>query len=288
MHNLHVFWLNCLDALGDWFDQTGETGKAAALALEAEPDIAAWGALGSLLRPDAGRWPEAEAAFRRTMALDREDSFYPRQLGEILMDSGRLDEAETLLREAVAHRSSPMTWAALGYLLLYFRELIDEATEAYQQARDLGPADLVPASNLLAISLLLDETEPVGDADFNAVVGRHPEGGANLLRALRSLVRDDLPAAVDTFAAALTDPDGEALTLYQGFVLLILREAARRGQDNALLAALRERIIADTHWPLVAAYDAYDAYVHGEARLRDVNPEVRTAVRRIYDWARPL
>lgn len=80
---------------------------------------------------------------------------------------------------------------------------------------------------------------------------------------------------------ALTDPDGEALTLYRGFVLLFLRRSARRGQGEALLAALSKRGIADTHWPLVAAFDAW---LHGAAQLADVNPEVRIAARRIYDW----
>ena len=29
VHNLRVFWLNCLDALGDWFEQTGQPEQAA-------------------------------------------------------------------------------------------------------------------------------------------------------------------------------------------------------------------------------------------------------------------
>jgi hypothetical protein len=29
---------------------------------------------------------------------------------------------------------------------------------------------------------------------------------------------------------------------------------------------------------------AFDAYLHGEAKLMDVNPEVRGAAKRIYDW----
>ena len=31
VHNLHVFWCNCLDALGDWFEATGQPEKAAAV-----------------------------------------------------------------------------------------------------------------------------------------------------------------------------------------------------------------------------------------------------------------
>ncbi len=28
VHNLHTFWLNCLDALGDYFEKTGQADKA--------------------------------------------------------------------------------------------------------------------------------------------------------------------------------------------------------------------------------------------------------------------
>jgi len=155
-----------------------------------------------------------------------------------------------------------------------------EAKIAYTTAQALDPEDLTTASNLLAIVLLRDDIAPVDDAAFNAIVGRHPDSGANLLRALRALVRGDLSAAADAFAAVLSQPDGDVLTMYQGFVLLFLREAARRGHGDALLSDLRDRGIADTHWPLVAAYEAY---LHGETRLADVNPEVRRAARRIYD-----
>ena len=36
VHNLHVFWCNCLDALGDWFEGTGQAAKAA----EVDRDVA--------------------------------------------------------------------------------------------------------------------------------------------------------------------------------------------------------------------------------------------------------
>ncbi|WP_200381173.1 tetratricopeptide repeat protein [Thiococcus pfennigii] len=251
-------------------------------ALDRNPeDPLAWGALGNLLAQDPGRAPDAEAVLRRATGLDPANPYHPKNLGQLLMQSGRLDDAEVVLRGAVRQHPSAPTWGTLGYLLLYFREQLDEAREAYLKARDLDPTDVTVVSNLLAIALLNDDAEPVADTDFNAIIGRHPASGANLLRALRGLVRNDLPAAADGFAAALSDPDGEALTLYQGFVLLLLREAARRGHGDALLAALRARGIGDTHWPLVAAYDAY---LHGEARLADANPEVRIAARRIFDW----
>jgi tetratricopeptide (TPR) repeat protein len=274
-------WIDLADLLLRT-DRLAETEALYRRTIAENPDDAdAWTDLAHLLLADPSRWRESEAAFRRAVALDAAANVPRRRLALLLMNSGRLDEAESLLRTAMPNDSSASALCALGYLLLYFRGQVEEAKAAYAKRREIDPEDLVAASNLLAIALLRDDIEPADDAAFDAIVGRHPDSGAGLLRALRALVRGDLPMAVDAFAAVLSLPDGDVLTLYQGFVLLFLREAARRGHGDALLAALTERGIADTHWPLVAAYDAY---LHGEARLADVNPEVRTAARRIYDW----
>jgi hypothetical protein len=66
---------------------------------------------------------------------------------------------------------------------------------------------------------------------------------------------------------------------YQGFVLLLLREAHRQGRGAATLNWLEASGTGDRHWPLQAAFDAY---IGGKAKLQDVNPEVRTAAQKIY------
>ncbi len=137
------------------------------------------------------------------------------------------------------------------------------------------------ARDLLAAALVLSPRAPMPEIDFDAVVARHPDHGADLLRAIRAIGLDDFGTAADSFAAALASDHVELLLLYQGFVLLLLRETAARGYGNRLLALLTERGLADRHWPLCVAYDAY---LHGEARLMDVNPEVRGAARQIYEW----
>jgi hypothetical protein len=119
------------------------------------------------------------------------------------------------------------------------------------------------------------------EIDFDAVVARHPDHGADLLRAIRAIGFDDFGTAAESFAAALASDHPELLSLYQGFVLLFLRETAERAYGDRLLAFLTERGLADRHWPLCVAYDAY---LHGEARLMDVNPEVRGAARQVYEW----
>ena len=104
---------------------------------------------------------------------------------------------------------------------------------------------------------------------------------ADLLRAVRAIGLDDFGTAAESFAAALAGDHPELLSLYRGFVLLFLREMAERAYGDRLLAFLTERGLADRHWPLCVAYDAY---LHGEARLMDVNPEVRGAARQVYEW----
>jgi hypothetical protein len=64
-------------------------------------------------------------------------------------------------------------------------------------------------------------------------------------------------------------------------LLRLLRLVAARGYGDKLLVWLDEQGYADHYWPLRVAFDAY---LHGEAKLMDVNPEVRGAAKRIYDW----
>lgn len=62
-------------------------------------------------------------------------------------------------------------------------------------------------------------------------------------------------------------------------MLRILKLAEQRGHGEKLLAWLDESGVGERYWPLRAAFEAY---VYGEAKLRDVNPEVRAAASHIY------
>jgi hypothetical protein len=67
---------------------------------------------------------------------------------------------------------------------------------------------------------------------------------------------------------------------YQGFFDLFLRICRKEGLGAQLLGFLAVKGLHDKYWPF---YCAFDAYVHGERRLLDVNPEVRRAARRIFN-----
>ena len=50
---------------------------------------------------------------------------------------------------------------------------------------------------------------------------------------------------------------------------------------DKLLRFFEEQGFSERYWPV---YAALDAYVHGEERLMDVNPEVRGVATHIYAW----
>jgi len=264
VHSLHVFWCNCLDALGDWFERSGQPDKAAAVDRDAP--------LLSGAKPD----PEGDAALDVFRRWARQEGRRPLLLVQTLLntDPGRIRTLYDLTG------GNPRTLTLL-YLLLYLLGRTDEAADAYQQALMIDPANLSTPSHLLTARLIQPAYQDDQELDFDVIVGRRPGAGADLLRAIRAIAQDNFGTAQESFAAALSSEQTINFLINRGRVVLFLRQAAQSGYGDRLLTALTERGLADCHWPLQAAFDAY---LYGEARLKDVNPEVRGAARRIYDW----
>ena len=195
----------------------------------------------------------------------------------------RYDEAVADIKKAIEGDSNDSRlWRNLGYLLLYHLDRPLEAEAAYLEAIRLKPDDnLVARSNLLVIYLIQPDYQSKADAEFDDIVARHPQNGQGLLNAIRALMRDNFGEATDALKKVFTDEQPDIFVFYQGFLITVLRLAAARGYGDKLLAWLDEQGYADRYWPLRAAFDAY---LHGEGRLMDVNPEVRGAAKRIYDW----
>ena len=275
-----------------------------------------WFGMGWLLW-NLGRHEEAVATYRKAIALDPKHAASLAKLGSLLHYLARYDEAEVAYRKAIeinpkyahpwynlspsATKSIPplrrsrgrypesyrarfkghLALAQLGLLLLYYLDRPMEAETAYLEALRLEPDDLGARSNLLAIYLIQPDYQSKADAEFDDIVAQHPQNGQGLLNAIRALVRDNFGEATDALEKVFTDELPDIFVFYQGFLITVLRLAAARGYGDKLLAWLDEQGYADRYWPLRAAFDAY---LHGEAKLMDVNPEVRGAAKRIYDW----
>lgn len=103
-----------------------------------------------LLHERLGRYEEAEAAYRQSIALDEKDSAPWNNLGNLLQDHfGRYEEAEVAYRQAIAlDEKFPPPWVGLGSLLQDHFGLYAEAEAAYRQAIALDKDDPYPLLNL--------------------------------------------------------------------------------------------------------------------------------------------
>lgn len=270
------WWLH--EYLGRYND--AEVAYRQAIALNPN-DARPWNSLGLLLKNHFARYEEAEVAYRQAIALDSNFALPWNNLGNLLKNHfDRYEQAEAAYRQAIALDSNyALPWYNLGNLLQDHLARYEEAEAAYQRALDLGTTPEVLQANLL----FLYYTQPArrGEAEslFEMLVERLPSRGTGLLRAFRALALDNFGEATQALAVVLAG-DSAALLMNYG-VLRVLRLAAARGYGDKLLAWLDEQGYADHYWPFRVAFDAY---LHGEAKLIDVNPEVRGAAKRIYDW----
>ncbi|MBL8471597.1 MAG: hypothetical protein JNM98_07360, partial [Rhodocyclaceae bacterium] len=171
----------------------------------------------------------------------------------------------------------------LGSLLQDCLQRPEEATQAYLECLKREPDDAFAHANLAYQSLASGVQE--ADRYLEAALAKLPAHGANLLHAFAALARDNFGAATAAFAEALESAHPELYSNYFHDILRLLRLAAARNYGEKLLAWFDLSGHADRNWPLRAAFDAY---LHGEARLGDVNPEVGSAARRIFRALGPL
>jgi len=117
-----------------------------------------------------------------------------------------------------------------------------------------------------------------------ALEARLPSAKAELRRASQALAMDNFGETKRILEALIgEDKETEWNPASRDLLRLprLLRLAAARGYGDKLLTWFDEQGHADRYWPLRVAFDAY---LHGAAKLMDVNPEVRGAAKRIYDW----
>jgi tetratricopeptide (TPR) repeat protein len=111
------------------------------------PDVLA--KLGRVLR-QRGRTEEALDVFARYQKMAPGDFQGLAQLGSTLSDLGRFDEAEPLLRRAIAGLDDALTHYNLGLLLARTGRL-DLALTEYERSLDRDPNDVAARTNLAAV-----------------------------------------------------------------------------------------------------------------------------------------
>ena len=277
-------WMNLGILMADKLGQYEEAGVTIRKAIELDPkDACQWRKLGILLANKLGRYEEAETAFRKAIELDPKGAEPWINLGDLLADKlGRYGEAEAAFRKAIElDPKEAYQWNKLGNLLVDNLGRYGEAEAAYRKA-----LEIFPDKDYLKINLayfLFADPKRCEEAEhlFAEALNSLPSHGQNLLRAYRALAYDNFGEAKTAFAEALQSDSTDLFSCYYDDMLRVLRLAKARGYGERFLLFLEESGLAERYWPLHAAFASF---LYGEAKLNDVNPEVRGAASRIYTW----
>lgn len=223
-----------------------------------------------LIRRDHGALDEAESLIRRAIAQD-EQARFTGSLGSVLLDQGRKPEAEAMFRRAIELNSrDPAAHYNLGILLLDLARA-DEAEVAFRHALALDEHMPGAHRNLGRASYMLGRFGEA-EASFRRAIERTPaDAGAciGLAAVLTSTGRlDEAKAACEE--AIRIDPSSCDAHLNLGAVLLRLDHL-----DEAE-AALRTALRLDSHRAL-AHYNLGTVLLEA-GRLADAEVLLRRAV----------
>ncbi|HEY2292518.1 MAG TPA: tetratricopeptide repeat protein [Thermoanaerobaculia bacterium] len=272
-------WYNLGGLLAGPLERHSEAEDAYRKAIELDPkDAQLWNNLGILLDGPLKRHAEAEDAFRKAIELDPKDPWPRKKLGILL--AGPLErhaEAEEAFRKAIElDPNYAEAWGSLGNLLADHLFRPDEAEEAYRTAMKIDPQDSFAAANLSYLLLHQDGRSVDAETFYRAAIAALPPHGAGLLRAFHALAHDNFGTATAELRSVLEEGNAELFTVFRDDLLRTLQFAAERGNGDKLLAWLKSSEFSDRYWPLQVAFEAY---LYGEERLMDVNPEVRSGAR---------
>ncbi len=252
-------------------------------AIELDPKSAfSWNSLGNLLSDYLNRHEEAGAAYRKAIELDPKVAWPWNNLGILYAKYlNRYEEAEAAYRKAIELGPKvAWPWNGLGELLAEQLGRPEEAEQAYRRAEELDPAYICPIRNLAYLLLGQENRREEAEDHYKRTVEALPAHGADLLEAYRALAHDNFGDATDAFEAVLEQGHAELFSVFYDDLLRVLWLAADRGYGDKLISWLDESGLKDRYWPLWAAFNAY---LFGEDRLQDVNPEVRSAAQRILE-----
>lgn len=276
-----TYWNN-IGAVMQSLKRYEEAEAAYRKAIEIKPRKALyWDNLGNAL-VDLKRYEEAEAAYRKAVEIDSENHNYWRNLGDVLQEIGRYTDAkDAYLHSTEIAPNSTLIWNNLGNLLYDHLDQRDEAERAYRRDLESSPNEIAPKFNLANILFSDPDRRTEAEPYYEEAIKSLPVHGYSLLTAFRAFCYDNFGEATKAFATAFeTDHPEIFINFYPG-LMRVLRIAKERGYGEKFLQFMDESGLGERYWPL---YAAFTAYVFGEEKLRDVNPEVRRAAKRIYDW----
>lgn len=275
----YAAWFNLGSVrLGDLADPDGAV-QALRHAIEIKPrDLSAHYMLGTALA-EAGEVEEAKSIYQTCLRIKPNFYLAAIALGDLLTEQGQLVDAEKQYRLAgkMAPKADTQSLHASAFFAGYILEDFSRAVRLYKRNLDIEPNDYVALSNVAVLQYFCEQA-PLPLQIDEALIERHPAHGQALMRLLVAMRQGDRATSLALVSSAFKGDESQIFETYRGFVLLLLREAARQGWGDLLIRMLDETGASDRHWPLRAGYEAY---LFGSDRLLDVNPEVRAAAEKI-------
>jgi tetratricopeptide (TPR) repeat protein len=253
-------------------------------AIDAKPrDLPSHYMLGMALA-ETGEFEEAKNIYLACLQLKPNFYLAAIALGDLFTGEGKLVEAESYYRRAakLAPRADTESLQASAFFAGYILEDFNRALRLYKRCLDIDSKDFVALSNFTVLSYFSEQASLPLQLN-EELIARHPPHGQALMRLLISIRQGDRGTALSLVSAVFQSNDEQIFETYRGFLLLLLREASRQNWGDLLIRMLDESGASDRHWPLRAAYEAY---LYGDERLLDVNPEVRTAASKILSLLR--
>jgi tetratricopeptide (TPR) repeat protein len=121
-----------------------------------------------------GEWPEAEAAFRRCLALNSEFYSAARMLARVMQAQGRPSEAAVVLQQALPAAGNDLrVLATLGHLRGATGDA-DGARDALRRLEEAAGSRYVPAFDRAMVHLGLGEHEAAGRLLLEAAAEHEP------------------------------------------------------------------------------------------------------------------
>jgi hypothetical protein len=160
-----------------------------------------------------------------------------------------------------------------------------EAEIEFRSALVLDDTNFRAMSNLLMLLLSIPSRSKDAGALFDSTIDKVQPVTVLLLKAYRAIAISNPSEALACLSTIFERPDQELFNIHWNALLRTLRFAASRGCAEQILALMDENGVAERLWPLWAAYDAF---VRGSERLRDINPEARGAAEEILKSLTPF
>jgi len=245
----------------------------------------AWEAYGFLLAFSLKKYNEAEKAFIRALEID-ETIELTTTLADLQQNRlNKTGQAMALYQRALEmEANSYLDFAEQSYISCFLFSRYDNARALARKAIALNPENLAVKTNVMIMDILngeLSKSEKL--EEFNVLLKDHSEAGCLLLTALVYLVEDNFGSASETFNSALKINDPEVFDIYRGLFVLFCRVVSEKGYGEKFLEKFVDDGLSDMYWPI---YAALNAYLNGENKLLDVNPEVRGVATHILNWLR--